>query len=131
MASPPPVAAQPAPRSAPPPVSARTEVGPSRTLEWSLIIGGAGVAAVGGVFGALAFKANNDFDAASDLDSKRTLRDDVRRNALVADVLVGAGLVSAGVGVVLFLVTGNDDPAFTLAPSLSEGGANVSLSGRF
>lgn len=104
----------------------------SHTTEWVLIGGGLGVAAIGGVFTALAFKANSDFDAAPTRDEKIGLRDDTRRNALVADVMVGVGLVSAAVGAGLLIFGGDSaEERVAVAPSLGDGGAGLSVFGTF
>ncbi|MCK6551605.1 hypothetical protein L6R52_37580 [Myxococcota bacterium] len=104
---------------------------PSRTLEWVLIGGGLTVAAAGGVFTGLAFRSHADFEAATDRSAQIELRDETNRNALVADVLVGAGAVSVAVGLALFLFTGDTPADVALAPTVGSDGAGLTFAGRF
>ncbi len=111
---------------------------PSRTLEWTLVAGGAAVAAAGGVFAGLAFSSNSDFDAEktktpSDQNRLKDLQDQTNRNALIADIMIGTGALAAAVGVVMFLMA-DDEPSdqVAVAPWIGgEGQGGVALSGSF
>lgn len=89
-----PAPATPAPRASSPLVP----------VGWVLVGTGGLGAAVGGVFGGLALAANGDFEAADDRDEQIRLRDEVRRYALLTDILVGAGVGVAAIGVVLVIL---------------------------
>ncbi|MFN3198754.1 MAG: tetratricopeptide repeat protein [Bradymonadia bacterium] len=69
------------------------------------VTAGAGaVLVVGGVFFGLSASASeSDFDAATSLSQKQSLRDDGERQALVSDVLTITGLAAIGVGLWLAL----------------------------
>jgi hypothetical protein len=75
-----------------------------RTLEWSLIGGGAGAILVGAVFGGVALTKRNSFESTTDAAAKAELRDDAQRNATIGDIVGGIGLTSAAVGAVLLLL---------------------------
>lgn len=102
----------------------------SHTLAWSLIGGGAAVAAAGGVFGVLALGSNSDFDNATTPSDKIDLRDETKQRALIADVLIGVGVVSAAVGIVL-RVTADDGTTIAVAPAISSELTGVALGGSF
>ena len=103
-----------------------------RTLEWSLIGGGAAVAAAGGVFALLAAMDNSEFeDTATPADQKQGLKDSIERNALIADILVPVGVVTAGVGLILYLVN-PDEQAVAVSPMVTpDGGGGLAFGGRF
>ena len=107
----------------PPPIDSQIVAAPpqapSRVLEYSLIGLGAAAVVAGGVFAGLASAANDDFNAAKQqfpADAQRidSLESDVDRNALLADTLIAGGLVTAGVGVLLFFVRGPSDDGGSL-----------------
>ena len=104
---------------------------PSRALEWTLIGGGVAIAAAGGVFAVLAAMDNSTFED-SDTDPTRLpeLKDSIDRNALIADILVPVGLVTAGIGTILYLTTGNEE-GVALAPMAAPDGAGLAVSGNF
>lgn len=95
---------------------ARAEAdGSSRSLAW--VIGGASVAAlaVGGVFGAMALSSNAEAKDACDQRTDDcpadalTAADDRDRQATIATIGVGTGLVGLGVAAVLFLTSSPSD----------------------
>jgi tetratricopeptide (TPR) repeat protein len=88
---------------------------PSAVLPWSLVAVGSAVFAGGAVTGLVAAKLTSDLKrdcpdrrCAGDLSQ----RDDARTTALVADALMGAGLVAGSIGVALLLT----DAAPSAAP---------------
>ena len=103
---------------------------------WILVAtGGLGVGG-GAVFGGLALAANGDFDAATDRSEQVRLRDEVRRFALLTDILVGVGAGVAVGGVILVLIGlseggGGDDAAVTWAPRVGPDELGLSAVGRF
>ncbi|MEL7369924.1 MAG: hypothetical protein AAFN74_13480 [Myxococcota bacterium] len=108
----------------------------NRTLEWTLVGGGAALAVTGGVFAVLAALDNSDFN---DKESSGTatqaelqdIKDSVEQNALVADILVPVGLIAAGVGAALFLVDDDDDGDFSFSPLVTTDGGGMAMGGRF
>lgn len=115
---------------------------PDRTLEWSLIGGGAVLGGLGAVFGVLAWDANAELDRARTArrptEDQQLLADETTRNAFLADVLVGTGIASAVTGVVLFVLrsdrrSGHDTgaPDLTVGPLAPDGGSGLVVSGRF
>lgn len=107
---------------------------PSRTLEWVLVGGGAALAATGAVFGVLALQANSDFDdrkaAGADRAELQDQKTKADNHALAADVLIGAGVLSAAAGAILFLA-GGDEEDVAVAPVFGPDYAAISLSGQF
>lgn len=105
-----------------------------RTLEWSLIGGGAAVTAVGAVFGVLALSGQSELDDLkadrAPLTQQNDKVDEVNRNALIADIGIGVGLVAAGTGLVLMLVDGGNDQV-AIAPAIGSDSAGFAMSGRF
>lgn len=111
------------------------ESGPGFSLTQSTVgytlIGLGGAAILGGaVTGVMAVGANGDLDdCRGDASCRRTQRevdlaDDVRSNALMTDILVGAGVAVAATGVVLWLLDDDTDaptasagPIFTITPT--------------
>jgi tetratricopeptide (TPR) repeat protein len=121
------------------PVDAMTTAAPSTgasVLAGTLMgVGGAGLA-VGAVFGVLALNAKSDFDAvdrtAADAASRRaSLKVDVERNALVADIAIVAGAATAITGLVLFLLDDAEDSATSTAWAPTVGPTGVGVVGRF
>lgn len=110
--------------AAPPPPSA---LGP---LPWVVV--GVGVASIvaGGVFGVQASSHQSDFEAATNIDAKRTARDRARRDAMYADVLIGGGLVLGAVGVALHFF-GPDEEPVQVMPSVGPNRAGLLLGGSF
>lgn len=89
-----------------PSAATTSEGGSSSTVPIILMASGGGVAVIGLVVGIVAVgKADSATTSdGSDASSARTL-------AAVADIAMGVGVVTAGVGLVLLLVGGNDTPA--------------------
>jgi TolB-like protein len=123
----PPGAGEPSARPAPPGTVAAKSDRPfwsSRSAAWATMGAGAALAAGGLAFGLKARSARNDLangwqrpDYASFYDKKSS---EAKRDALLANVLYGAGAVTAGVGVWMFTRSG--PPRLTVAP-LAAGGA--------
>lgn len=91
----------------------------SNVLPWIVMGSGAGVAAVGGVFGILAMGKQKEFDEAETAADKQELRKSGKTFALVADISYAVGLVGIVTGVVLLVTSGgSDDGAATaIAPT--------------
>lgn len=106
-----------------------------RTAGIALLAVGAAAAIGGGVCGGLALSANSDFEDATEREDQIRLKDDVDRFALLADVLVGAGVAFAVTGVVLMIVGGSSDDdeqaPVAVAPSVGPGGAALHLRASF
>lgn len=121
--------AAPTPEPTPPPPP--PEPSALRPTGFALLGIGAATAIVGGVFGGLALASNADFEDATDREEQIALRDDVNRQALLADVLVGVGVATAVVGVVLVILgkpAANDDVASTtVTPTVGRQGAGLQL----
>jgi tetratricopeptide (TPR) repeat protein len=102
-----------APVVPPPPVA------PGRTLEWTLLGAGAASAVAGAVFGGLALRDHRAFEDLKATGAARAALEPaaarVTRNALVADVLVGAGLLAAAAGGLLLWID-DDGPALAIGP---------------
>ena len=86
--------------------------GPStRTWGWVLVGTGAAALAAGGVFGALAFSADGDLeDCRADPACARTPTEvdranEVRSKAMLTDISLGAGVVLAGAGLAVVLLS--------------------------
>jgi tetratricopeptide (TPR) repeat protein len=121
------------------PADAATTAAPSdgsRVLAGTLMgVGGAGLA-VGAVFGVLALNAKSDFDgvdrtATGAAERRASLKADVERNALVADVAIIAGAATAITGLVLFLLDDGAEPAASTAWAPTVGPSGVGVVGRF
>ncbi len=131
----------PPPGAAPPGLMTRGEVPaepPNRALEWSLFGGGMAIAATGAVFAGLALSNKSDFDdekdngVAADEQRLQDLRDDLDRNALIADILVPVGLVTAAVGLSLLIVNSpEDDVMIEVAPNVDPNQSGLQISGSF
>jgi hypothetical protein len=110
---------EPAPPPFPP---AGPEPRASGPLPWILIGGGAGVAAIGGVVGLMALGDAGNAAVADDESAEAA-----RKKALVADIAIGVGAVSAAVGVVLLATrTPGSRPEALLFPSVDRRGGGVS-----
>ncbi|MCA9615351.1 MAG: hypothetical protein KC586_21495 [Myxococcales bacterium] len=121
----------PQPTPTPPPPE---EPSALRPVGFAMLGVGAAAAIVGGVFGGLALKANSDFEDATGRAEQIELRDDVNRNALLADVLVGVGAATAVVGVVLIVLgkSGTNDASATrVTPTFGRDGVGVQLRASF
>lgn len=102
----------------------------ARAIEWTLIgVGGAGIVA-GVAFGVFAQGKSNEFGRSNDPAEKQTLRNDAKLNALIADIAIGTGALTAaiGAGLLLFL---DGDTSVGLTPSVGPQGGGVSVAGRF
>jgi hypothetical protein len=128
--------AEPAPAGRP---AGEQASGLGRVRWYSWATAGAGVAlmATGGVFLAGARGKQDDIDAASpsslaDFRELESLEDDAETQATWGSVMLGAGVVAAGVGAALILVQMRSSPDETgetvsLAPAAFDHGAGVSL----
>jgi tetratricopeptide (TPR) repeat protein len=119
------------PQPAPPVAPAIEE--PSTVLPWSLIAVGSAVFAGGAVTGLVATKLTSDLErdcpdhvCARDLSQ----RDHARTTALVADALMGAGLVGGAIGVAL-LLTGGESSAAPVAVACGDGAYAACWRGTF
>ncbi len=72
--------------------------GAMRVAGWTLVGIGVAAMAAGGVFGVLAIQSKNDFDSAGTAPYRLEYQDDVKRNALIFDILFPIGAVSAVIG---------------------------------
>jgi len=120
--------------------SGRDEVGPehdpeggSQLLPWSILGVGGAVLIAGGVTGAIASGKVSDLErecperqCPGDLSAP----DSARRTAVIADVLMGVGLVGVGVGAT-WLLWPEDDAAPSLSASCDGRGCSASLRARF
>lgn len=138
VAPPPPPAPTPAARGTKVPLEVRRPAPEpkSRALEWTLIGSGAAMAVAGGVFALLASMDNSDFDdRVSDgnatAEELNDIKDDVDRNALIADILIPTGLLAAGVGVLLFVVDPDEEEGMAVSPMVTGDGAGLAVGGRF
>ncbi|MEO1230522.1 MAG: hypothetical protein AAFZ18_16605 [Myxococcota bacterium] len=133
----PPTASAPAnaPR-APPTTVAQAREPRNRALEWTLLGSGMVLAGAGAAFGVLALNSESDWKdarAAGAADARvNELIDETERNALLADILIGAGAATAVTGLILFLVRGDEVPAVSVSPSSTpDGGGGLVVTGRF
>jgi len=121
------------PERAPPAATTRPPAlprGPNRALEITLLSSGGVALVAGGVFGILALQSRSDFDDAE--GSERVgLRDEVERNALVADVLLASGAALTATGIVLFFVRKGPRDARRAAWAPAVGPNTVGVTGRF
>ncbi len=99
-----------------------------RAASWWTLGGGGALLATGGVFGLVARKQANDLETSWNQNNYQDRFDGQRRTALTADVLMGAGVVTAGVGALLFLTS---HVPVVAVPVASDGGAGISVAGRF
>ncbi len=120
------------------PTSEEAAGGALEPVGWVLVgLGAAGVA-VGAVFGGLALAANDDFNATTDRAEQMRLQSEVRRYALLTDVLigVGAGVAIAGViFVIVDLASGGgerrDQASLELVPVAGPDALGLAAAGRF
>jgi len=99
-----------------------------RTVAWWTMGAGAAVLAGGGAFGLKARSQANDLAGAWQEPDYAKRFDDQRRTARTADVLMGAGLVTAGVGAVLWFTS---SPPVVAIPVADASGAGLVVAGRF
>jgi hypothetical protein len=90
------------------------------------------VASVGAgvLFGLQAREARTGFDDATSLDTKRTLADDTKGKALLADLGFGVGIASALTAIILYPKDGppvEGEVRMTLAPRGAGAGVEVSF----
>lgn len=107
---------------------------------WILLGTGGAVLAGGVVMGLVASSTQGDFDDAESAADKRSLQDQGRTEALIADLLMGTGIAAIGVGVVWAILDGGSDPGeasvnpvghggLELTPRIIPGGAALVLGG--
>ncbi len=99
-----------------------------RTASWWTLGAGGALLAGGGAFGLLARKQASDLETSWNTNDYQDRFDGQRRTALTADALMGAGVVTAGIGAWLFLTS---HVPVVAVPVASEGGAGISVAGRF
>jgi len=99
-----------------------------RTAAWWTMGAGVAVLAGGGAFGLKARSQANDLAGAWQEPDYAKRFDDQRRTARTADVLMGAGLVTAGVGAVLWFTS---SPPVVAIPVADASGAGLVVAGRF
>jgi hypothetical protein len=95
---------------------------------WTWVVGGAGLAAVGGgiVFGVLAKGAEDDLKAKShDSATAQDLADTAQQDALIANILMGVGGGMIATSVVLFFVEGKINQTAEREHSMPSFGLNV------
>jgi hypothetical protein len=114
-----------APLARPPPENA--------SRQWGLIVGGTGLAILGGgaVAGAIAFSLHQQERRASvagDWDAFSKSRDSLRTVVSVADGLYGAGAVAVGVGAFLFLTAPR---GVSVGASTGQGQTSLVVGGNF
>lgn len=137
--------------SRPPPVEALPRSGPTgraqgsvaeaqlqsrnRTLELALMGTGVVIAGTGAVFGVLALDSESQWKDArasgQPTEAVNDLIDETRTNALVADILVGAGAVAAVSGLIVFLANPDEEPVVSVGPKVTEDGGGLVIGGRF
>ena len=115
-------------------------LGPLGIAGWVLFGVGAVTAVAGVVFAGLTITAESDFQAAEITEERLTLREDVERNALVADVLLISGGTVCLTGIILLIVNAvrgrdgaaEDDSGLAIFPSAAPlGSYGLGLRGRF
>jgi len=118
-----------------PPKEDPVDLDPRPGLGPILVTVGGGALLTGGlVVGIFANKTRGDFAAAETPSDKRELQSRGRSQALIADVLMGAGVVTLGAGLVWMLLEPLPETAervhpVRLEPLFLPGGAGVSLGG--
>lgn len=110
----------------PPPTSLLRRAG------WALLGGGAGVIVAGAIFGGLAIRANNEFGDTTVRSEQEELQDEVQRNALAADILVGVGAAAAVAGVLLVWLgkPETDDTHVSVRPVIGPSELGLTIGGR-
>ncbi|MCC7538764.1 MAG: hypothetical protein IT379_21240 [Deltaproteobacteria bacterium] len=109
--------------------------GGSSTLEWVLVGGGGLLIGVGAVFGITALSDNSDFEDEIVPAERRSLADDIDRNALLADIFIGSGIAAAGIGIILLVAGGGEDDEgeedTAFVPVFLRDGGGLQLRSRF
>lgn len=135
---------------APPEDAPEASEGESRVLLWSAVGLTGGLLIAGSVSGGLALKYQKDFDAAVARSNDSTLDDATRdaaelegqdaadradRNALLADVFLGAAVLSGGASLLIWLLGRNEaatsSVSLRLGPMMPRRGGGLGLGGRF
>jgi len=122
---------QPAPAPVPVPVEAESA---DNTLAWITLGAGGAALVVGGVLGGMALSSAGDLeDAKLGYEDKLAAQQSARDLALGADISIGVGVASAALGLVLFLISGDDEAeaAAVFVPDLGQGRAGGLLTVRF
>lgn len=83
---------------------------PLAILGWTLVGTGAGTLAAGGAMAGVTYDSMQQFERATRVVDQLRLRDQVREQSLVADVLFAAGGTLAAGGVVVLVVDALDGP---------------------
>jgi len=130
-----PAAAAPAAPPVTTPVTTQSAPARSKTLAYALLIGGGVVAVAGGVTGLLAISKKSDADNHCSLGSAQDQCDQHGIDASnqsklfgnVSTVLVGAGVVAAGVGLYLTLKSPSGEQVGTLYPLVSPDRAGIGM----
>lgn len=112
---------------------------PLATAGWVLFGVGAATAIAGVVFAGLTISSDTQFQEADVNDDRISLRDDIERNALAADVLLITGGTVGLTGIVLLIVNavrarrGDEPDVVDLAvhPLTLDGGLGLGVRGRF
>ncbi|MBI5525966.1 MAG: PEGA domain-containing protein [Deltaproteobacteria bacterium] len=126
-APPPPVKVEEKPAPQPPPAAAK-EVKPEGGRVWTWVVGGVGVAAVGGgvAFGLLAKGAEDDLHSKShDSATAQDLADTAQQDALIANIMLGVGGGMIATSIVLFFVEGKLNQTAEREQSIPSLGLNV------
>lgn len=117
---------KPPPDKGPPP---KPPPGPHREGSagpW-ILLGTGGAVLVGGVvMGLVASSTQGDFDDAESAADKRSLQDQGRTEALIADLLMGTGIAAIGVGVVWAILDAGSDPGEASVNPVGHGGLELS-----
>lgn len=106
---------------------------------WVLVGLGVAAIAVGAVFGGVALASNDEFNATTDRDDQLRLQSEVRRYALLTDILIGTGAGVTIAGIVFLIVdlastsssTERAEQELELQPVVGPNLVGASLSGRF
>lgn len=92
----------------PPPPPGETNFGP-----WVVAASGGGLLVGGVVMAFVASGTQSDFESARSVSEKRSLQDQGRTEALIADLLMGTGIAAIGAGVIWMIVDAGAEPART------------------
>ena len=92
------------PGSAPADKGTKAPMHPMKIAGWSLVGGGVAAVVVGSIFGGLAMASKNDYESVDYDPSRLGYRDDMKRNALIFDVVFSAGAVLTATGASLLIV---------------------------
>ncbi|HWO08232.1 MAG TPA: hypothetical protein VNN80_02095 [Polyangiaceae bacterium] len=129
---------EPVPAAAPAAPSAASQEaasgGPSRLLPWVLVGVGGAVLTGGVVTGVVAAQRASDLESDCPnhvCEEDLSQRDEAFDTAVVADVLMGVGLVATVAGVTWLVLTPDEEGAASLSGSCDLHGCSASLRGRF